>query len=283
MNSTFAKFRGLTFCGVIVGLFVGMAWPLDASETSDSTTAQTVCPVTPSEPIDPSIFTDYEGVRVFFCCQRCRRSFEADPQKYLSNLTSFGEPAGYVHADQGGDGHADHGEQAEHDATSSSTHDHARDHGASGAEAAEPGVVGRTVSWLGRLHPAVVHFPIALLIAAWLGELLNAWKYEPRLRTGVLFMVYLGAVSAVAAATLGWLNAAYGSQPADQIDTLSWHRWLGTSTALWAVVLAWQAWGLDFGGSNRAFRVNLTLAAFLVGVTGHFGGTLVFGKDFLAW
>jgi len=48
-------------------------------------TAQTVCPVM-GGPIDKSFYTDYEGRRVYFCCQACVDAFKKDPQKYLKNL-----------------------------------------------------------------------------------------------------------------------------------------------------------------------------------------------------
>jgi membrane fusion protein, copper/silver efflux system len=46
---------------------------------------QTTCPVMDGE-IDPTVHTDYHGVRVYFCCPPCIPTFEADPQQYIAEL-----------------------------------------------------------------------------------------------------------------------------------------------------------------------------------------------------
>jgi YHS domain-containing protein len=46
---------------------------------------QKACPVM-GNPINPNIYVDYEGRRVYFCCQACVAKFKADPEKYLANL-----------------------------------------------------------------------------------------------------------------------------------------------------------------------------------------------------
>lgn len=47
--------------------------------------AQKVCPVM-GGPIDPNIFVDYNGRRVYFCCDMCPSQFKKDPDKYLKKL-----------------------------------------------------------------------------------------------------------------------------------------------------------------------------------------------------
>lgn len=48
---------------------------------------QTTCPVS-GEPIDKSqgVFLDYEGRRIYFCCEKCAGDFLKEPQKYLSAM-----------------------------------------------------------------------------------------------------------------------------------------------------------------------------------------------------
>ena len=48
-------------------------------------TAQTQCPVL-GGPIDKKVYLDYEGRRVYFCCEMCKTTFLKDPAKYLANL-----------------------------------------------------------------------------------------------------------------------------------------------------------------------------------------------------
>jgi YHS domain-containing protein len=58
------------------------ASPVDAAAGE---IAQTTCPVMGGE-IDPTVYTDYHGVRVYFCCPPCIETFEADPQEYIPEL-----------------------------------------------------------------------------------------------------------------------------------------------------------------------------------------------------
>jgi len=51
--------------------------------------AQTLCPVM-GNPIDKSIFADYDGKRIYFCCPACPPVFKKDPEKYMSKLKAEG-------------------------------------------------------------------------------------------------------------------------------------------------------------------------------------------------
>lgn len=47
---------------------------------------QTTCPVSDEKLEDKSVYTDYEGRRVYFCCKKCRGTFSDNPQKFLDNM-----------------------------------------------------------------------------------------------------------------------------------------------------------------------------------------------------
>ena len=51
--------------------------------------AQKTCPVM-GGPIDPKIFVEHEGRKVYFCCPGCVAKFKADPAKYLAKLDKSG-------------------------------------------------------------------------------------------------------------------------------------------------------------------------------------------------
>jgi len=38
------------------------------------------------KPINKNIYTDYQGIRIYFCCANSQRSFESDPEKYIQKL-----------------------------------------------------------------------------------------------------------------------------------------------------------------------------------------------------
>ncbi len=65
---------------------------------------QEVCPVSGEKLEEKSVFADFEGRRVYFCCEDCADMFEKDPQKYLTLLD---KPAGdeAVKKEQGHEGH----------------------------------------------------------------------------------------------------------------------------------------------------------------------------------
>lgn len=52
-------------------------------------TEQTTCPVMEGKPIDKAIFVEYQGKKVYFCCEPCPEKFKADPAKYVANLPQF--------------------------------------------------------------------------------------------------------------------------------------------------------------------------------------------------
>jgi len=50
---------------------------------------QEVCPVM-GNPIKESVFVDYNGQRIYFCCPGCDTKFQAEPDKYLSLMAEAG-------------------------------------------------------------------------------------------------------------------------------------------------------------------------------------------------
>jgi YHS domain-containing protein len=51
--------------------------------------AQTTCPVMGGN-INKDIFADYQGKRIYFCCQGCDTEFNKNPEKYLKMLEEQG-------------------------------------------------------------------------------------------------------------------------------------------------------------------------------------------------
>jgi YHS domain-containing protein len=50
---------------------------------------QKVCPISDFD-IDPAVFVEHEGKKVYFCCPGCIETFQKEPAKYLSKLPQFG-------------------------------------------------------------------------------------------------------------------------------------------------------------------------------------------------
>jgi YHS domain-containing protein len=62
---------------------------MDAADSGARVTveSQTHCPVMGNE-IDKDVFTDFRGVRIYFCCPPCIKKFETNPDEYISKLPS---------------------------------------------------------------------------------------------------------------------------------------------------------------------------------------------------
>ncbi len=50
---------------------------------------QTICPVMGGK-VNRDIFLDYEGNRIYFCCQSCKDTFLSDPAPYLEKMKKEG-------------------------------------------------------------------------------------------------------------------------------------------------------------------------------------------------
>lgn len=51
---------------------------------------QTTCPVMGGK-INKEIYVDYQGQRIYFCCEACPPEFKKDPEKYLAKLKDLGQ------------------------------------------------------------------------------------------------------------------------------------------------------------------------------------------------
>jgi uncharacterized membrane protein len=130
--------------------------------------------------------------------------------------------------------------------------------------------------FFGRLHPLLVHLPIGVLLMGLFLQALSRW---PRfgVSAGVIKVVLLcGALSAVASCVTGYLLSLSG----DYDDELvSWHMWMGICVAVISVLVfvmvVRRVGGVVFAG------VYVVLLGLIL-VTGHLGGSLPHGSDYLS-
>ncbi len=154
------------------------------------------------------------------------------------------------------------------------------------AEAAPRTLVGRVWAFQGYLHPATVHFPIALFLFGAVFVVLG-WKWPALGQQIPLACLLVGALTAIVATAMGWSFATeqgYGSWT--KVDTDSevfWHRWSGLIVAVTSTVLAVIALrGLKRGDAKaeRTWKLGLIVVAAMVGAVGHQGGEMTYGKEF---
>ncbi len=142
----------------------------------------------------------------------------------------------------------------------------------------------RLVSWLGRMHTMVIHFPIALFIGAFGVELFGLWRRSRDYQRVAQIMLVVGALGAIVAAGLGWF--AGGFYLTDRNPILMAHRWLGTAIAAFGIALAYMAAGHRQAPerSRTVYWGSLGLMTLAISVQGFLGGTFMHGGlDHLAF
>ena len=103
-----------------------------------------------------------------------------------------------------------------------------------GQEAEHPqGGWDHFVRWIGHFHPPLTAFPIAMVLAAALAELLRLMRGPVWLDGASRWCMIVGGVSAAITAPLGWAFAVEHHHS----RLLEIHRWLGTAAGAGAVVL----------------------------------------------
>ena len=145
------------------------------------------------------------------------------------------------------------------------------------SDRSDMGTLARLLDWLGRLHPIIVHFPIAFFPAAFFTALVG--RRRPAFAKPVQFLVVAGGIIAPIAAILGWLD----SIGADPDPLLTVHGWLGTGIGVAGLGLAVWAWRRP--GQDRRPAMIWALAALTAAIVvqGWYGGALVHGIDHLDW
>ncbi|MFK7981075.1 MAG: DUF1549 domain-containing protein [Saprospiraceae bacterium] len=126
----------------------------------------------------------------------------------------------------------------------------------------------------GKFHPLLVHFPIGLLIGAFVLESFTRFQKKAVNYAG---MVYLGAFSALVAAIMGQLLAQSGDYGG---ELLNQHQWLGWGTVILSAITALLYWNRE-KIANWIPLLSLGITCISVSFGGHFGATITHGEDYL--
>jgi uncharacterized membrane protein len=127
--------------------------------------------------------------------------------------------------------------------------------------------------FIGRFHPLVVHFPIALVLLAALLECVGLFERGKAIQPSAGFILALATVSAIAAAFLGWILGRSGGYEGSLVTH---HMWGGISLAAALVVCcAVRAW------NTKLYGAALLAAVCLTAWTSDQGGKLTHGAGFM--
>jgi len=128
------------------------------------------------------------------------------------------------------------------------------------------------LQWSGRLHPLLLHFPLALLLVMALSQWLRPLQDRLTL-SAFCFLAAIASGTAVLSALSGLFLSR--GQEYDPV-LLTRHMWLGTATS----IIAFLIW--TFRERMPRNRILTAISLPLLTLTGHYGATLTHGEDYLS-
>ncbi len=269
----------LIHVGLIMMLLLYTMLLLSVSSAKASELTNQYCPVTTNELAEKQFFLDYQDRRIYFCCNNCKKDFLKDPDAYLANLDSqMPDTIEQQSLENHESSPHEHDEKVagvtsdDHGGGSEASHDHDTDHGDKSS----------LVSFAGKFHPMLTHFPIALILSALLFSILGAFLKIQTMDYVSVYSIYLAALTGIGTVALGLAAGSSATYPSFLIDYFTWHRLLGISTGVVTLLTAYFGKRLLQKSSHQtmlAYRISLGVNAVLVGITGHIGAMLVFGPD----
>lgn len=139
----------------------------------------------------------------------------------------------------------------------------------------------KLLSFIGHLHPALVHVPIGSLILTFILYRINGRGNRRNMRHAVNAGLFVSTVAALVAIICGLLLARQGGY---NDGTLGWHKYLGIFVGFISLVLWYthqDIYKRDHSLTGSMFNTlfNLCMVALVIG--GHLGGTLTHGKGYL--
>lgn len=126
---------------------------------------------------------------------------------------------------------------------------------------------------IGRLHPVFVHLPIGILLFAALLFFASKKQRFANLAAAVAPALAIGSFFSILSCITGYLlsiSDAYNE------DIIFKHQWLGIATAITSAVCYFM-----YQKKSAIFGTLIIVLTTLIMVTGHYGGTLTHGSDYL--
>ncbi|MDQ0637655.1 mono/diheme cytochrome c family protein [Pedobacter sp. W3I1] len=131
------------------------------------------------------------------------------------------------------------------------------------------------LEFFGRFHPVFVHLPIGILLLGCICILLSFAAKFINLKPAIPIMLLLGALSAVVSCITGYLLANGGDYDGKLVSN---HQWMGISVA----VLSFILWMIYLKVKSNAILGTIAVVLIvLISITGHLGGSLTHGSDYL--
>ncbi len=129
------------------------------------------------------------------------------------------------------------------------------------------------IDFLGYFHPVLVHLPIGILLLAGLFQFMSRSEKYKSLKPAIGISLFWGMLGAIASCITGFILSRSGDYDGDLIST---HQRFGITVAIVTIV----AYSLN-KKNNPAAQWSIALMVLLVIITGHLGGSITHGSDYL--
>ena len=132
--------------------------------------------------------------------------------------------------------------------------------------------------FVGRLHPALIHLPIGLIVLVPVLELCGLPRRFSHLRASAGFVLWLATIGAIVGVALGY---TLGRSDGNRGDTVTYHMVAGLVTAaLCVAALALRPIASRLAHVSYAATLATLLGA--VAIAGHLGGQLTYGEAYFS-
>lgn len=127
--------------------------------------------------------------------------------------------------------------------------------------------------FIGRFHPVLVHLPIGILLLAVIFYFISVKRKNGDFNTAIKYALLIGFAAGLLSCITGYLLSSSG----DYNEVIvSRHQWMGIITTLISGIAFYF-----YDKKNNLLKWIMPLMALLIIVTGHLGGSLTHGEDYL--
>lgn len=130
-------------------------------------------------------------------------------------------------------------------------------------------------SIVGHFHPVFVHLPIGILLLAFILQWLQRRKPQAHYGQAINLSLLVGMISAVISCITGYFLSRSDDYDEAMVNQ---HQWLGIAVAVVAIILYYLRVKQQGGRWHWPMMIGLVV---LVALTGHVGGSLTHGSDYL--
>ncbi|MBF0244096.1 MAG: YHS domain-containing protein [Planctomycetes bacterium] len=233
-----------------------------------------LCPVLTDEASSPRFKLTHDGKTVYFCCQKCLDRFTEAPEEYAKNIqypvngergqdeSQKSSGSSPPEVDRGTNEHSDHFHDENH-----------QKHG---------NHPGRAQVLFSKMHPVLVHFPIAGILFVFMLQMAQFIFREKDLKFSITIMLGITALSVIPTVASGWMNASLQNFSESRLAVFEVHRILAIATMV-STVLSFASQVLCRSTrvwAEKSYFFFLVTSVILASLAGHWGGMLVYGVKY---